>query len=207
MKRIAGLFLEHKRWIAVVCLVVLGLSLLFILSTGKIPDTHSVVPTVKTTPLGGASPTLQKQSLSTSDPCASAVVAPDVEKMHTIMLEFYDASALASQTPSEKLLQIIPSLQEIRRRADSLKVSACLSKLKSYQLAHMNTVINTMMAFMGKADSAILIQGIAQSRLINEEYKREKARVLGEIYIPPATAQPTAQTPLMPEKTNTNTKP
>jgi hypothetical protein len=128
----------------------------------------------------------------TADPCATALISADVDKVDALMLEFYDASALASQTPINELLQIIPNLQEIRRRAQALKVSACLVTLQSYQLSHMNMVINTLLAFMSKSDQSVLMEGIVQSRLLNEAYKKEKARLLGVPYVPPATATPSS---------------
>jgi hypothetical protein len=131
--------------------------------------------------------TLTKPPVVTSNACLTAMIRGDVEKVHAIMLEFYDASALAAQTPADQMLQVIPGLQEIRRRAEALKVSGCLDKLRSYQVSHMNIVINTLMAFMSKSDQSILVEGIVQARLLNEEYKKEKARLLGEPYLPPAT--------------------
>ncbi len=144
----------------------------------------------------GPTATSTKPKVVTSNACLPAIIRPDVEKVDAIMREFYDASALASQTPADQLLQVIPGLQEIRRRAESLKVSGCLDKLRSFQVSHMNIVINTLMAFMSKSDQSILVDGIIQARLLNEEYKKEKARLLGETYVPPATRTftPTAGT-------------
>jgi hypothetical protein len=123
----------------------------------------------------------------TPDACAVEIVRPEVEKMHALMLEFYDASALASKTPPDRLILVIPSLQEIRRRTDAVKVSDCLKTLKELEVAHMNTVINTMLAFMSNADAGLLVEGVVQARLLNEEYRKEKARLLGEEYVPPPT--------------------
>jgi hypothetical protein len=140
----------------------------------------------------GAPPTVARTAAPTAtvDPCATELIRPDIEKVDALMQEFYDASALAAQTPANRLLEVIPSLQEIRRRAQALKVSHCLDTLRSYQISHMNMVINTMISFMGNADQSVLMEGIVQARLLNEAYKKEKARLLGEPYIPPATATP-----------------
>jgi hypothetical protein len=140
----------------------------------------------------GAPPTAARTAAPTAtvDPCATELIRPDVEKVDALMQEFYDASALASQTPANRLLEVIPSLQEIRRRAQALKVSHCLVTLQSYQISHMNMVINTMLSFMGNADQSVLMEGVVQARLLNEAYKKEKARLLGEPYVPPATATP-----------------
>jgi len=56
----------------------------------------------------------------------------------------------------------------------------------------MNMVINTLLAFMSKSDQSVLMEGIVQSRLLNEAYKKEKARLLGVPYVPPATATPSS---------------
>ena len=132
-------------------------------------------------------PTGTPYAKATPDKCAVDAVRPEVEFMHSLMLEFYDASALASQTPPDRLILVIPSLQEIRRRTDAVKVSVCLKKLKEYEVAHMNTVINTMMAFMSNADPSLLVEGVVQARQLNEEYRKERARLLGEPYVPPPT--------------------
>ena len=76
-----------------------------------------------------------------------------------------------------------------RRRTDAVKVSECLATLKELEVAHMNTVINTMLAFMSNADAEVLVEGVIQARLLNEEYRKEKARLLGEEYVPPPTQE------------------
>ena len=131
---------------------------------------------------------------ATLAPCSTELIRGDVEEVHAIMLEFYDASALASYTPAEQLVDVIPNLQEIRRRAQALKVSPCLDTLRSYQLSHMNMVINTLLAFIAQADQSILMDGIIQAQLLNEAYKKEKARLLGEEYVPPSTRTPVPAT-------------
>jgi hypothetical protein len=159
------------------------------LVTPKAATPAKELPTIRPT----AEPT------GTEDVCTPDRVRPDVEKVDALMAEFYDASALASQTPADKLMQLIPDLQEIRRRAQALKVSSCLHDLQSFQISHMNMVINTLLAFMAKSDQAVLVEGIVQARLLNEEYKKEKARLLGETYVPPATRAltPTVGTPTL----------
>jgi hypothetical protein len=152
-------------------------------AAGKLPFTAAAVPAVPTAAVSLAPP-------ATSYMCATELIRGDVDKVHAVMLEFYDASALASTTQADQLVDVIPSLQEIRRRADALKVSPCLKVLRSFQVSHMNIVINTLLAFMSQSDQSVLIEGIIQARLLNEEYKKEKARLLGETYVPPPTATP-----------------
>ncbi|MGB7537680.1 MAG: hypothetical protein WBM17_04005 [Anaerolineales bacterium] len=173
-------------YLAVTALAVI---LVWLGTTGRLPFAGAPVR-------AGPTLTITKPPVVTSDSCLTAMIRGDVEKVHAIMLEFYDASALAAQTPADQMLQIIPNLQEIRRRAEALKVSSCLNTLRSFQISHMNIVINTLLAFMSKSDQSVLFEGIVQARLLNEEYKKEKARLLGETYIPPATRTmtPTAGT-------------
>ena len=86
---------------------------------------------------------------STPDPCAPENLPAEVEKVHKLMREFDDASLLASNTPIEQLNPSIADLQRIRRDAEDQPVPSCLTSLKQYQLAHMNTVINTMLYMLG----------------------------------------------------------
>jgi hypothetical protein len=173
-------------YLAVTALAVI---LVWLGATGRLPFAGAKAQ-------AGPTRTVTRPPVVTSDSCLTAMIRGDVEKVHAIMLEFYDASALASQTPADQLLQIIPNLQEIRRRAEALKVSPCLNTLRSFQISHMNIVINTLLSFMSKSDQSVLFEGIVQARLLNEEYKKEKARLLGETYVPPATRTftPTAGT-------------
>jgi hypothetical protein len=164
--------------VVVVAAILIGLG-----AAGKLPFASQAAPATPTVALTMAPP-------ATSYMCATELIRGDVEKVHAVMLEFYDASALASTTQAEQLVDVIPSLQEIRRRADALKVSPCLKTLRSFQVSHMNIVINTLLAFMSQSDQSVLVEGIIQARLLNEEYKKEKARLLGEPYVPPPTPSP-----------------
>lgn len=84
--------------------------------------------------------------------------------MHKLMREFDDASLLASNTPLDQLNPTIANLQRNRRNVEDLRVPSCLTTLKQYQLAHMNTVINTMLGFLSGADSESINQNIALAR-------------------------------------------
>jgi len=190
--RVRGTFSRIGGWRTLApYLAVTALAVIFIGlgATGRLPFAGAPA---KATPTS----TLTKPPVVTSDACLTEMIRGDVEKVDALMLEFYDASALASQTPADQLVEVIPGLQEIRRRADALKVSGCLDTLRSFQVSHMNIVINTLLAYMAKSDPSILVEGIIQARLLNEEYKKEKARLLGETYVPPATRTftPTAGT-------------
>jgi hypothetical protein len=110
------------------------------------------------------------------------------------MREFDDASVLASNMPREQLSGSIADLQRIRREAEDEPVPACLTNLKTFQVQHMNSVINTLVAFVGGSDQKSLEQGIAVARQQHDQYTLELARVLG-LTVVPAT-QATVHTPV-----------
>lgn len=134
----------------------------------------------------------------TPDPCAPENIPLEAAGINALMREFDDAAQLASLTPRDQMVEVIPSLQDIRRRAEDLDVPPCLATLKALQITHMNTVINTLLAFLGGAESDVLVQGIAQARLQHEDYNREMARLIGATYAPvgdvPPAAPPAADT-------------
>ncbi len=154
-----------------------------------------------------ATPTLAPTApTATPDPCSPAMMPTTLAPVNALMREFDDAAQLAAQTPRDQLVLVIPSLQEIRRRAEDQEVPSCLATLKALQITHMNTVINTLMAFLSGADVNILVQGISQARLQREDYNRELARLTGMTYEPPATATP-APTGVTAVATNTGADP
>jgi hypothetical protein len=55
----------------------------------------------------------------------------------------------------------------------------------------MNSVINTLISFMGGADQPSLDKGISVARQQHDQYTLELARVLG-LTVVPVTPQPTA---------------
>jgi hypothetical protein len=180
--------IPFRNWIPV---LVIGVPILLIIGYSLTAGHPAETMPEPTSALKPVLPTRTALPEPTDDLCTIELVRPEVGQVHALMLEFYDASALATQTPIEQLVQVIPSLQAIRRRAEALPVSYCLDKLRTFQISHMNMVINTLMAFMSKSDPSILREGIIQARMLNEEYKKEKARLLGEEYIPPPTPEPT----------------
>jgi hypothetical protein len=80
-------------------------------------------------------------------------------------------------------------MQRVRRQAEDQTVAPCVATLKSHQLAHMKTVIDTMIAFVGGAEASTLNQGIAQAGQEHDLYTLEMARLMGATLIPvqPAT--------------------
>ena len=123
---------------------------------------------------------------STPDPCAPENLEAEVQKIHRHMREFDDASALAASRPREQLSDAVADLQRIRRETEDQPTPSCLADLRTYQVSHMNSVINTLISFMGGADQQTVDQGIAIAREQHDKYTVELARLLG-LPIEPAT--------------------
>jgi hypothetical protein len=137
---------------------------------------------------------------STLDPCAPENIEAEVQKVHKLMREFDDASSLAASRPQEDLADAISDLQLIRREAEDQVIAYCLGDLKTYQISHMNSVINTLVAFMGGSSQDVVNQGIALARQQHDQYTLELARLLGltieaATVIPAATATPATPSP------------
>ena len=126
---------------------------------------------------------------STLDPCSRPQIETEVQDVHRHMREFDDASILASNMPREQLSSSIADLQRIRREAEDEEIPGCLSDLKAIQVQHMNSVISTLIAFMGGTDQQTLDQGISLARQQHDEYTLELARLLG-LTVVPATLPP-----------------
>jgi hypothetical protein len=106
--------------------------------------------------------------------------------VHRIMREFDDESLLASNTPLDQLNPSISALQRIRREAEDQPVPTCLVTLKGLQLAHMSTVINTLLGFLSGSDQTALNQSVALARQQHDEYALELANLLGLTVIAPS---------------------
>ena len=132
---------------------------------------------------------------STLDPCTRPQLETAVQEVHRHMREFDDASILASNMPREQLSNPIADLQRIRRESEDQQVPACLTTLKSIQVQHMNTVISTLIAFMGGTDQQTLDQGIALARQQHDEYTLELARLLGLTVVPATMPPAPSETP------------
>jgi hypothetical protein len=117
----------------------------------------------------------------------------EVQDVHRHMREFDDAAVLASNVAREDLGDSIAELQRIRRAAEDEQIPACLTQLKAYQVQHMNSVINTLIAFMSGTDQQSLDRGIAIAREQHDQYTLELARVLGLTVVaatlPPAPSE------------------
>jgi hypothetical protein len=130
----------------------------------------------------------------TPDPCSEANLPAEVAKVHKLMRQFDDYSALASNTPQAQLVVVIPEMQRVLREAEDQPVPTCLNDLKVLQVNHMRTVVQTLLAFIGSTDAAIVNSGIAQARELHTQYDIEMARLLG-ITLTVSTAAPTNAPP------------
>jgi len=127
---------------------------------------------------------------NTPDPCGFENIQDEVYKVHKYMREFDDAASLAAASrPSTELGDAIAELQRIRREAEDQITPPCLVNLKTYQIAHMNSVINTLIAFKSGSEQQIVDQGVALARQQHDQYTIELARLLG-LTVEPATVVP-----------------
>ncbi len=136
-----------------------------------------------------ASPAEPAAPGATMDSCSPEAITQTVKPIHDLMREFDDASALSSNLPIEQLPEAISNLQRIRRLAQDIAPPACLTTLHGHELAHMNAVIDTLLAFLNGADTSTLNQGLNVAREQHDLYSVELARVLG-VTLVPATASP-----------------
>lgn len=140
-----------------------------------------------------SAPPAADNGTATPDPCSLPQLEEEVQKIHRHMREFDDASILASNMPREQLSGSIAELQRIRREAEDETIPNCLLTLKTHQIEHMNSVIETLVAFMGGTDQQTLEQGISAARQQHDDYTLELARLLG-LTVVPATV-PVLNTP------------
>ena len=157
--------------------------------TNQQPPT-SIVAEESATPL----PTGTTAVTTTPDLCAADHIKAEVDRVHRHMREFDDASILASSMPRDQLNTSIADLQRIRREAEDETVPACLENLRNFQIQHMNSVIETLLAFVrGNSDQAVLNQAIALAGQQHDQYILELARLLGITPVPgTAVAVPSA---------------
>jgi len=141
------------------------------------------------TACGTSAPATEAAVTWTPDPCLSQTLTQSVKPVNDLQREFNDASELAANLPREQLQPSINDMQRIRRAAEDQPIPDCLAILKAHQLAHMNAVIDTLIAFVGGADTQRLNQGMAVARDAYDQYTFEMARLLG-VTLVPATSTP-----------------
>jgi len=173
--------------------LLLLISLIFIVSACS-PKEQESQPPVRARATITVEPTPTATLTPEYDPCAVENLPDEVEKVHKIMREFDDTALLASNTPLDQLNPTILELQRVRREAEDQTVPTCLTTLKQYQLAHMNTVINTLLGFLSGADAEVLNQGIVTAREQHDQYTLELANLLGLTVVSAPTPAPIQET-------------
>jgi len=182
-------------------------AIMFLLTACGKPPVSAPVATQPSAAVPAQSNTPGITITSTPDPCAKENLPAQIQKLDDLTRQFDDASAIVSNMLSsitaDQLGSDIATLQSIRRGAEDQNVPSCLTNLKDLQLAHMNTVIDTLLLILGHGDKNVINQGVAQSNQLSQQYIIEKARLLGILTIIPVTATGTVGTPAA----GTQTKP
>jgi len=114
-------------------------------------------------------------------------LSASIKEVNDLMQEFDDIAKLAASVAREKVPELVSEMQRIRREAEDHETPTCLSTLKVHQITHMNTVIDTLIAFIGGAQAETLNEGISRAGHEHDLYTLEVARLLG---IPPAPISP-----------------
>jgi hypothetical protein len=133
----------------------------------------------------------------TPDYCSPNNVKILARQVNDLTQQFDDESALAATVPVSQLAPHIGTLQAIRRAAQEQNVPGCLAQLKALQINQMNTVIATMLGFLGGGDQNTVAQAIGIARQQHDQYMLELARLLDvtpTIITPPPT-EPSTPTP------------
>lgn len=156
------------------------------------PETQYIVVTATPPP-----------ATNTPDPCASENIEAEVQKIHAYMREFDDASTLAGsimqgvskgQMSMSELNNAIPNLQRIRRDAENQQTPTCLANMKTFQISHMNAVLNSLNAFLAGNQEAF-DQSVVAARNQHDQYALELARLLGITVEPASSIIAPTQTP------------
>lgn len=130
----------------------------------------------------------------TPDPCSVENLSTSIKEVNDLMREFDDIAKLSASVAREKVPELVSEMQRIRREAEDHEAPGCLSTLQVYQITHMNTVIDTLIAFIGGAQAETLNEGISRAGQEHDLYTLEVARLLGipqdPTISPNATASP-----------------
>jgi len=135
---------------------------------------------------------------ATPDLCAPGNIGTPVEKVHKHIREFDDAANLltadlASGIQRDQVSRAIANLQKIRREAEDEIIPPCLTVLKTYQIQHMNSGINTFIAIMSAKDQQAIDQSLAIAAIArqqHDQYLQELNRLLGITPIPATIITP-----------------
>src|ERR1041385_1615331 len=185
-----------KALLVIIPVLVLALALAGCGAAPATPSISSTTPILSTQTAPATKTQAEPSTItSTPDPCPPGQIEAEVQKVQKHMREFDDASTLASSTPRDQLSGSISDLQRIRREAEDQLIPACLTNLKTYQVQHMNSVIETLLAFMRGVDQKSLEPGIALAKQQHDQYLLELARVLGLTVVPATAPSAPSETP------------
>ncbi len=81
----------------------------------------------------------------------NAVVEP-------LLQEWDDSISIANQTPRMGLPNVIPDLQDIKRRTAALEIPECFEEAHSFLILYMEYTIDGFLAFMGQEDDEVVNQ-------------------------------------------------
>jgi len=96
----------------------------------------------------------------------SATVLPLLE-------EWDDAVSVASQTPRIGLPNVIPNLQEIKRRASQLEAEGCFAEAHPFLIEHMEYTIKGFLAFMGQESDSLVQEKFTLAGRASRKYTRK----------------------------------
>jgi len=128
----------------------------------------------------------------TPDPCSVENLSASIKEVNDLMREFDDIAKLAASVAREKVPELVSEMQRIRREAEDQDTPTCLSTLKVHQITHMNTVIDTLIAFIGGAQAEALTDGMNRASQEQDLYTLEVARLLGIPQSPTTSPNATA---------------
>lgn len=185
-----------RRSRTLILLLGIGISLLLVLSLGLGPSglagLAGLASTPTASPMGTSSPspteTRTAAPTNTPGPCDPLNIPSQVSPMHALMREFEDTSIVAQNTPIESVPPLVTDLQRIRRAAEDLETPSCLAALREHELAHMNTVIDTFLAFLSRQGPDVINPLITEARAYHESYMRELSALMGWTPVPSETS-------------------
>jgi hypothetical protein len=133
------------------------------------------------------------------DPCSQAQMPATIKPITQTMRAFDDTTALANIMQPSALVAPIMDLQSSRRDLENLALPQCLDVLQKAGVTYMNSVINYLGMFMVAAgtqnqlsadNQKLVSSAVSASQNLRIVYEKERARLLGEAFVPPATVTP-----------------
>ena len=144
------------------------------------PDQPFFTPTLKPSPTSAIT--------QTPDWCSPEYLPIIASDYHRLMRQFDDIYTLAQNTPIQSVSPLISDLQTVRRNAEDYVVPPCMVAMKQKMLTHMNTVIETLLAFISGANPDAINKGVADAQAQHNAYMVEFSVLVGwTLPAPPIT--------------------